>query len=107
MAQGILRLLRNDIAWQLLPPELGFCSGQICWRRLKRWQQAGVFDQLHRILLAERNAASQLAWSRAWASSARACPQWHFGTSSPGRRPPGRIGSGADRARTGRCGCGP
>nr|WP_234323557.1 IS5 family transposase [Streptomyces sp. NRRL F-2580] len=63
--QGILYVLHNDIAWQLLPPELGFGSGQTCWRRLERWQQAGVFDQLHRILLAELNAAGQLDWSRA------------------------------------------
>jgi hypothetical protein len=32
---------------------------------LERWQQAGVFDQLHRILLAELNAAGCLDWSRA------------------------------------------
>lgn len=60
--QGILY---QDIAWQLLPLELGFGSGQTCWRRLDRWQQAGVFEQLHRILLAKLNAAGELDWSRA------------------------------------------
>ncbi|MFE9646334.1 transposase [Streptomyces sp. NPDC006365] len=49
--QGILCVLYNDIAWQLLPLELGFGSGQTCWRRLERWQQPGIFDQLHRVLL--------------------------------------------------------
>lgn len=63
--QDILHVLHNDIAWQLLPLELGFGSGQTCWRRLERWQQAGVVDQLHRILLAELNAAGELGWSRA------------------------------------------
>ncbi|WP_239501918.1 IS5 family transposase [Streptomyces qinglanensis] len=63
--QGILFVLYNDIAWQLLPLELGFGSGQTCWRRLDRWQKAGVFDQLHRVLLAELNAAGELDWSRA------------------------------------------
>ncbi|MEU1798483.1 IS5 family transposase [Streptomyces californicus] len=63
--QGILFVLHNDIAWQLLPLELGFGSGQTCWRRLDRWQKAGVFDQLHRVLLAELNAAGELDWSRA------------------------------------------
>ncbi|WP_328793103.1 IS5 family transposase [Streptomyces sp. NBC_00273] len=63
--QGILYVLCNDIAWQLLPPELWFGSGQTCWRRLERWQQAGAFDQLHRILLAELNASGRLDWSRA------------------------------------------
>ncbi|WP_180268780.1 transposase [Streptomyces sp. Ru87] len=28
--------------WQLLPLEPGFGSGQTCWRRLERWQQAGT-----------------------------------------------------------------
>ncbi|WP_408997319.1 hypothetical protein [Streptomyces europaeiscabiei] len=29
---GILYLLHDDIAWQLLPLELGFGSGRTCWR---------------------------------------------------------------------------
>jgi len=70
--QGILYVLHQDIAWQLPPLELelelelelGFGSGQTC-RRLDRWRQAGVFDQLHRILLAKLNAAGELDWSRA------------------------------------------
>ncbi|CAM5737475.1 IS5 family transposase [Streptomyces hirsutus] len=48
--QGILYVLHHDIAWQLLG---GVDSGQTCRRRLERWQQAGVFDRLHRILPAE------------------------------------------------------
>ncbi len=63
--QGILFVLHRDIAWQLLPLELGFGSGETCWRRLVRWQRAGVFDHLHRLLLAELNAAGELDWSRA------------------------------------------
>ncbi|MGC5400693.1 IS5 family transposase [Streptomyces sp. DT20] len=63
--QGILFVLHNDMAWQFLPLELGFGSGQTCWRRLDRWQKAGVFDQLHRVLLAKLNAAGELDWSRA------------------------------------------
>ena len=63
--QGILFVLYNDIAWQHLPLELGFGSGQTCWRRLDRWQKAGAFDRLHRVLLAELNAGGELDWSRA------------------------------------------
>ncbi|MGP4009101.1 transposase [Streptomyces sp. 4N124] len=62
---GILYVHYNDIAWQLLPLELGYGSGQTCWRRLERWQQASRFDQLHRTLLSELNAAGELDWSRA------------------------------------------
>ncbi|MEU5700956.1 IS5 family transposase [Streptomyces aurantiacus] len=61
--QGILYVLHNDIAWQLLPLELGVGSGHT-WRRLDRWQQADVFDQLHRVLLAELSAVGELDWSR-------------------------------------------
>ncbi|WUQ57602.1 IS5 family transposase [Streptomyces canus] len=63
--QGILYVLYNDVSWQLLPLELGFGSGQTCWRRLGRWHEAGVFEQLHRLLLAELHAADALDWSRA------------------------------------------
>ncbi|WP_442812899.1 IS5 family transposase [Streptomyces sp. NBC_01800] len=63
--QGVLYVLYNDVAWQHLPLELGFGSGQTCWRRLDRWQKAGVFDQLHRVLLGELNAAGELDWTRA------------------------------------------
>ncbi|WP_432132866.1 transposase [Streptomyces tendae] len=63
--QGVLFVLCNDIAWQLLPVDLGFVSGQTCWRRLERWQKAGIFDRLHRVLLAKLNAAGELDWSRA------------------------------------------
>ncbi|WP_161624903.1 IS5 family transposase [Streptomyces spectabilis] len=63
--QGILYVLCNGIAWQLLPLELGFGSGQTCRRGLERWQRAGVVDQLHRILPAELKAAGRLDWSRA------------------------------------------
>ncbi|MCX4909181.1 hypothetical protein [Streptomyces sp. NBC_00878] len=34
----------KSIAGQLLPLELGFGSGQTCWRRLGRWQKTGVFE---------------------------------------------------------------
>ncbi|MFJ8763005.1 transposase [Streptomyces cyaneofuscatus] len=36
--QGILFVLYNDIAWQLLSLELGVGSGETCWRRLDPWQ---------------------------------------------------------------------
>ena len=40
--QGILYVLYNDVTWQLLPLELGFGSGQTCWRRLARRRIAGL-----------------------------------------------------------------
>ncbi|GAA2529755.1 hypothetical protein GCM10010201_31270 [Pilimelia columellifera subsp. columellifera] len=63
--QGILFVLYTGIGWEDLPQELGFGSGMTCWRRLRRWSEAGVFDRLHRILLANLNAAGMIDWSRA------------------------------------------
>ncbi|MFF5714167.1 transposase [Streptomyces sp. NPDC012756] len=81
-APGILYVLHNDIAWQLLPLEAGVGSGQTCGRRLERWQQAGVFDRLHRTLLAELNAAGGLDWSRACRPS-RVAPAAHGDAPKP------------------------
>ena len=63
--QGILFVLHTGIGWEDLPQELGFGSGMTCWRRLQRWTEAGVFDQVHQILLARLNAANRIDWSRA------------------------------------------
>ena len=63
--QGILFVLHTGIGWEDLPQELGFGSGMTCWRRLERWTEAGVFDQVHQILLAKLNAANRIDWSRA------------------------------------------
>jgi transposase len=38
------------------------------WRRLRAWQQAGVWERLHELLLAELHAADQLEWERAIAT---------------------------------------
>ncbi len=67
---GILFVLRTGIAWQQLPQELGYGSGMTCWRRLKEWQQAGVFQALHERLLAQLRAAGRLDLSRAVCDSA-------------------------------------
>ena len=41
-----------------------------CWRRLRDWQAAGVWDELHRTLLDRLGRAGQIDWSRAAADSA-------------------------------------
>jgi transposase len=69
--QGILFVLHTGIAWQHLPAELGFGSGVTCWRRLDEWQRAGVWDELHALLLARLRAAGEIEWSRAIADSSQ------------------------------------
>jgi transposase len=66
---GILFVLATGIGWERLPQQLGYGSGMTCWRRLRDWQAAGVWDRLHELLLAELHAAGQLDWSRAVADA--------------------------------------
>jgi transposase len=62
---GILFVLHTGIPWEFLPQELGFGSGMTCWRRLHDWNEAGVWQRLHELLLAELQGADRLDWSRA------------------------------------------
>jgi transposase len=67
---GILFVLRSGIPWEMLPQEMGCGSGMTCWRRLQEWQQAGVWERLHRVLLKELGRAGAIDWSRAAIDSA-------------------------------------
>jgi transposase len=42
---GIVFVLKSGIPWEMLPKELGCGSGMTCWRRLKEWQEAGVWER--------------------------------------------------------------
>jgi transposase len=61
---GILFVLKTGIAWEDLPQELGCGSGMSCWRRLRGWQQAGVWQTLQEVLLLMLPQAHKIAWSR-------------------------------------------
>src|SRR5215208_3098422 len=62
---GILFVLHSGIPWELLPQEMGCGSGVTCWRRLRDWQAAGVWERLHRVLLDRLGIADEIDWSRA------------------------------------------
>ena len=66
---GILFVLFTGIPWEYLPREFG-CCGMTCWRRLRDWQAAGVWDAIHRLLLNQLRAADKIDWSRAVVDSA-------------------------------------
>jgi transposase len=70
---GILFVLTTGIGWQRLPQDLGFGSGMTCWRRLRDWQQAGVWQRLHELLLAKLRQAERLDFSCAVCDSERSC----------------------------------
>jgi transposase len=67
---GILFVLRAGLPWQMLPKEMGCGSGSTCWRRLARWQRAGVWRRLHETLLGELRRRGQLDLARAIVDSA-------------------------------------
>src|SRR3982750_1971014 len=81
---GILFVLRSGIPWRLLPQELGCGSGVTCWRRLRDWQQAGVWDALHRRLLNWLGEERAIDWSRASIDSLSV-------RAKKGARPPARV----------------
>lgn len=62
---GILFVLKTGIGWEDLPPEMGCGSGMTCWRRLRDWQKAGVWDKIHKVLLSKLRKADQIDFSRA------------------------------------------
>jgi len=68
---GILFVLQTAIPWEYLPQEMGCGSGMTCWRRLREWQEAGVWQRLHELLLAKLNEAELIDWSRAAIDSSR------------------------------------
>jgi transposase len=83
---GIIFVLKTGIPWEMLPQEMGCGSGVTCWRRLRDWQEAGVWEALHRTLLDRLGEADRIDWSRASLDSA-SIPAKRGATSSvPTRR---------------------
>jgi transposase len=80
---GILFVLRTGIPWEDLPQEMGCGCGMTCWRRLRDWHEAGVWDDIHQVLLNKLREADKIDWSRAAvdSSSVRAV----FGGRAPAR----------------------
>jgi len=67
---GILFVLKTGIGWEHLPKEMGCGSGMTCWRRLRDWQKAGVWDKIHQTLLNKLREADKIDFSRAIVDSA-------------------------------------
>ena len=63
---AIVYMLRAGVPWRLLPAkQLGAGSPTTCWRRVRDWQQAGVWEQLHRRILDELRRHGRLDLARA------------------------------------------
>ena len=62
--EGILWVLRSGARWQDVPREYG--SATTCWRRLKQWEEAGVWETIWRAVLATLEARQRLDWAHAF-----------------------------------------
>src|SRR5215210_1153200 len=62
---GIVFVLKSGIPWRMLPAQLGCGSGSTCWRRLRDWQAAGVWEKLHERVLNWLGDQAAVDWSRA------------------------------------------
>ena len=83
---GILFVLQSGIPWAMLPQEMGCGCGMTCWRRLRDWQKAGVWAELHRVLLDRLGRANAIDWGRCSLDSASFPAKG--GASSPARTQP-------------------
>ena len=90
--EGILFVARTGINWNDLPTALFGASGATCWRRLKEWHEAGVWQRLHEAILAELRAAGRLDLSQAIVDSS------HLRALKGGPAPVPARSTGAGRA---------
>jgi transposase len=63
--EGILWILWTGAPWSELPREYGSLS--TVWRRLRAWEEAGVFLNLWRAFLAQLNDRHKIRWDECFA----------------------------------------
>ncbi len=61
---GILYVLRTGCRWQDMPVQYSHPS--TVWRRLRRWQEEGVWEDVWRTLLQTLDEQGKLEWNRAF-----------------------------------------
>jgi transposase len=60
---GIIFVLKTGIPWEDFPHEMG-CCGMTLWNRLDEWRKAGVWEQLHHLVLNQLRAEERIDFSR-------------------------------------------
>ena len=62
---GILWILKTGARWRDLPREFGV-SPSVCWKRLRLWEEQGVWERMWRAFLAELDQRGQLNWQESF-----------------------------------------
>lgn len=88
--EGILWVLQTGAAWRFLPD--AYPSPSTCWRRLKQWEDEGVWLDAWRVLLGALDAEGLLKWDEAFLDGS-------FAAAKKGARP--SVKPSAARARSG------
>ena len=70
--EAILYVFRTGCRWRDLPREYG--APATAWRRLRRWQQEGVWERIWRSILSSLDAQGNLDWGKPF-SRARSSPR--------------------------------
>ena len=60
--EGILWVLRSGARWRDLPPQ--YPSASTCWRRLRDWEEQGVWLDLWRAFLSRLDRQQKLDWDQ-------------------------------------------
>ena len=62
--EGILWILRSGARWRDLPER--FPSPSTCWRRLRTWEECGIWLKIWRTFLAQLDVQGKLDWSESF-----------------------------------------
>jgi transposase len=63
--EGVLWVLKTGARWRDLPAQ--YPSPSTCWRRLRRWEQEGVWLKIWRAFLGKLDEKGELDWSESFA----------------------------------------
>ena len=63
--EGILWVLRSGARWRDVPKK--YPSGSTCWRRLRDWEEQGLWMKIWRAFLAELDEQDRLDWEETFA----------------------------------------
>jgi len=65
VVEGILWILKTGARWRDLPPQ--YPSPSTCWRRLRDWEEQGVWLRVWHSFIAELDEAHHLEWEETFA----------------------------------------